>query len=78
MFCWSSAGRLRPMRMVWMERNYNDPRYSLIRWRKPALRTVPRMEWIREGKVEADRERRQRFPGKMGEWPRNRKPVQRR
>lgn len=72
-FAWASAGRLRPMRMVWLERNYNDPKYELVKWRQPSLRTVPRMEWARLPKVEDDRESRQRFPGKTGEWPRNRR-----
>lgn len=77
MYGWSSVGRLRPMRMEWLPGN-EDPKYELVKWRKPALRTVPRMEWCKVSKVEDDREMRQRFPGKMGEWPLNRKPKRKR
>jgi hypothetical protein len=76
MFLWARADRLRPMRMVWPKRNHNDPEYSLIRWRKPGLRKVPRMEWISGPKLD-DRETRRRFPGRTGEWPlRRRKRAQ--
>lgn len=75
MFCWGSAGRLRPSRMCWLKHNYNDPRYELVKWRQPSLRRMPRLGIFldREGKVERDREGRQRFPGKTGEWPRHQK-----
>jgi hypothetical protein len=71
MFCWGSAGRMRPMRMVWLERNYNEPQYELIRWRKPSLRSRARLD-LAGSKVEWDRETRLRFPGETGKWPVNR------
>lgn len=72
MFCWGSAGRLRPVRMCWLERNYNEPRYDIVKWHLPSLRrhTVA----LPGTKVEWDRETRQRFPGETGKWPLNRKP----
>jgi hypothetical protein len=67
MFLWARADRLRPMHMVWSERNYNEPEYDLIRWRKPQLRGVPRMDWIcRFSKVDDDRETRRYFRGGRG------------
>jgi hypothetical protein len=54
MFLWARADRLRPMRMVWPKRNYNCPKYSLIRWRKPHLREALRMDWLSGSKLDAD------------------------
>lgn len=71
MFCWGSAGRLRPMRMVWLKHNYNQPRYELVKWRQPSLRQHGRVIKLRGGKVEWDRETRQHFPGETGKWPLN-------
>jgi hypothetical protein len=72
MYCWARADRLRPMRMVWTEQNWNELEFTLIRWRKPHLKQVPRLPWIKWGsKVDEDRWHRQHFPGRTGEWPRN-------
>jgi hypothetical protein len=77
MFAWQSEGRLRPLHMVWLEHNYNEPVYELIKWRAPSLKRMPRLGpfLIRESRVDLDRERRQRFPGRTGHWfgPRSRK-----
>lgn len=70
MFAWSSAGRLRPVRMVWLEHNYNEPKYELIKYRRGrSLNPIPRMKWMPGPKMEDDRERRQRHPGVTGRWP---------
>jgi hypothetical protein len=43
MFAWQSEGRLRPLHMVWLEHNYNEPAYELIKWRAPSLKRMPRL-----------------------------------
>jgi hypothetical protein len=71
--------------MVWLDKNYNYPKYEMARWQKPYLRDTPRMEWERESKVATDRRNRQQFSGEMGFWFRQRyrkrqhlKPINRR
>ena len=73
MFCWSSAGRLRPNRMVWLGRNYNDPKHELIKYQVPRIRSY-RRNLQAETKVERSRELRYSLPGETGKWPLNRKP----
>ena len=79
MFLWARAGRLRPMHMVWEARNYNEPKYALVRYHKPRLRQPLRLDWLGGPKVDDDRESRRVFPGKTGEWPwmRKHKPESR-
>lgn len=56
------------MRMVWMAYNPNEPRYKLVKWRRPSLRghgldrPGPKLAW--------DREVRRKYPGETGKWPR--------
>lgn len=74
MFAWYSEDRLRPLRMVWLEHNYNEPRYELAKlereMRRP--RAYPRLEYCHpDGRVERDRERRQRSPMRHGWSPRS-------
>jgi len=76
-FAWQSGGRFRAMRMIWPETNYNEPKYELVKWRKPSIRRMPRV-WLfspcrGESRIESDREQRKRFPGLTGHWPHNRK-----
>ena len=75
MYAWQSRDRLCPPRMVWLEHNYNEPRYELVKWHQPSLRDPPRLAWgpWRKAKVEDDRDSRQRFPGETGRWPLNRR-----
>lgn len=77
-FCWSSAGRLRPVRMVWLENNYNEPRYELVKWHAPNLRRYPRLGIFRdrESKVENDRWMRLHSPG-GGKMPKTTKKRRR-
>lgn len=77
MFCWGSAGRLRAPRMVWLEHNYHEPKYELVKWRQPSLRRHSRMVELRGSKIEWDRESRQRFPGETGKRPLNKRRVRR-
>lgn len=74
MFCWSSAGRLRPMRMVFLDRNYNTHQFDLIKWKKRRIRADKRLDEPPLGsKVEHEIAMRQQLPGRTGEWPRYRK-----
>jgi hypothetical protein len=81
-YAWSSRDRLCPMRMVWHERNYNDPRFELRRLEHRMGRGKSlarnRVERPSESRVEADRWSRRRFPGLTGEQPLQRKAKRRR
>jgi hypothetical protein len=73
MFAWSSAGRLRPMRMVWWDTGHSY-RFELVKYQRPCLRAFTRCDNTCIGgpgqtRVEQDRENRQRYPGRTGEWP---------
>lgn len=72
MFVWGSEGRLRPMRMVWLDRNHHYHRFEIAKWERREMRAWSR-DLRREPKVENDREMRQRYPGRTGDWPRHRK-----
>ena len=78
MYGWASRDRLAPMRMVWPEHNYRAPRHEERLYGRRSLRARTQMDWEREPGVEADRERRQSFPGRLGEWPLWRPDVKRR
>ena len=73
MFCWSTKGRLRPMRMVWLDRNDNSPKYELMKYRQPSLRRAPRnlQSWTR---VEHDQMRRRDYPRVLDEYGIIRRP----
>jgi hypothetical protein len=82
-FCWGSRDRLAPMRMIWLERNYNEPRFAMRQMMGPRrLRAWLKCDRDMLGgtvnKVELDRENRQRSPGKLGDWPLNRNRPKRR
>ena len=49
------------MRMVWLERNYNDPKYELVKWRKPDIRRRP-YDLRGRLRLEDDRSSRSRWP----------------
>lgn len=72
MYVWVSSGRLRPMRMMWLARNFNEPKYSIVRWERPGIRAYPALPWARKNRVSEDRDMRQRYPGNTGKWPHNR------
>lgn len=60
------------MRMEWFDENYNEPLYELRKYKKPTLRGYSELVMLKaEPKVESDRDMRQRYPGKTGEWPLN-------
>jgi hypothetical protein len=66
MFCWSSKDRLRPLRMVWLSRNHNSPKYELVKWRQPSLRKQSRGTRALP-KVDDSRETRLRYPRMLDE-----------
>lgn len=67
MFCWSTKDRLRPMRMVWLDRNHNSPKHELVKWRQPNLRR--HLFGMRAlPKVEDDRLRRLNYPRMIDEY----------
>jgi hypothetical protein len=57
--------------MIWLEHNYNEPEYELRRQSRRArdLRLAVRLDWKPESKIENYRWERQRFAGRLGEWP---------
>jgi hypothetical protein len=69
MYAWSSRDRLCPMRMTWMEHNYNEPEYEIVKYHKRRLRRWTKLDYAREGKIESHKFRIQRFAGRLGEWP---------
>jgi hypothetical protein len=61
--------------MVWLEQNYNEPKYRLVKYERMCLKKFPRMDGLWRGsRVEDDRWMRWRYPGETGKWPLNRKP----
>jgi hypothetical protein len=80
MFAWSSAGRLRPMRMEWIDADYHEPLYEIVKLERPGIRRWPRLQFkIKGSRVDSDRDMRRALPGATGRWPRNRKarPIRR-
>jgi hypothetical protein len=75
MYVWSARSRLTPPRLVWHEPNY--PEHEVVRYQRNRLRAFPQLGWKREGRVEGDRARRQRWAGRLGEWPHWRPDTQR-
>lgn len=69
MFCWSSRHRLCPMRIGWLERNYNEPKYELRRMTKRRLRAHTRVGKRGDSKMDYHRWRHTCAAGKLGEWP---------
>jgi len=61
MFAWSARDRLTPLRMVWLERNYNSPKYELEKYRKPDTRRHTRC-LSAVVRVDYDRDTRRDFP----------------
>ena len=61
MYAWQSRSRLTPLRMYWLAYNPNDPKYELVKYRKPNLRRHP---YDLRGmlRVEHDRDCRHRYP----------------
>ena len=75
MFCWQSRDRLCFPRMVWLEHNYNEPKYELVKYRSArGLRAWPRLIPCYETKVDNYLWKIRKFPGIMGYWPLNRRP----
>ena len=73
MFCWSTKGRLRPMRMVWLDRNHNSPKHELIKYRQPSLlRSKRSLQSL--PRIEDDRLRRLHYPRVIDEYGIDRKP----
>jgi hypothetical protein len=74
MYMWHSRDRLCNPRMVWDEdgRNWNEPKYELVKWERPGLRKCSMLP-AAFTRVEDDQFWRRRLPGKIGNWPHTRK-----
>jgi hypothetical protein len=64
---WSSRNRLCPARMVEIDHSY--PRYETVKYRRPQLRKMTRLELPQPSKVEELRWNSDSPPGRLGEWP---------
>lgn len=68
MYAWSSRARLCPLRMVWLDDNYNDPVYELTKLHRRNMRRYPKQLQART-RVPNVRFRHRVAPGRLGEWP---------
>lgn len=66
-YAWSSRDRLAPMRMVACDHHY--PKYDIIKYRKPSLRKMTKLEIGPRLRVEECRFASDYPPGRLGEWP---------
>ena len=68
MFAWSARDRLCWMRMVWLEHNYNEPRYAIHRQyyaRRRLRRWLPSLQ----AEIRCDRHGVINLPPKIGKYP---------
>jgi hypothetical protein len=69
MYAWASRDRLCSPRMVWLHPSYSFPRHERQRLRHRPLRAATRLDEDRGSRVEDSLWARQRYAGRLGEWP---------